>query len=109
MIQPVHEEALPRDEHSRPAGTLVGEANGAVRGFCLGISYYDSVDYNPPGIHDDQEGFYILEGHGVAKVGTAEFAIQPGSSFIAPKGVPHCMKRAPGSEPIKVLYAHGAV
>lgn len=90
-------------------GLLIGKDNGATCGFCMGVSYYPLTEYGNPGIHEDQEGFYVLEGRGTAKVGDEEFAVQPGSCFIANKGVPHTMKRDADSGPIKVLWCHGAV
>ena len=66
--------------------------------FCMGVSHYASTEYGKPGIHDDQEGFYILQGTGTAKVGDEEFAVSPGSAFIANKGVPHTMKRDAASK-----------
>jgi hypothetical protein len=59
-MRDVHEEELPRDDRGRPAGRLIGEAHGAECGFCMGLSYYDGEDYLAPGVHDDQEGFYVL-------------------------------------------------
>ena len=89
--------------------TIIDESNGAVNGFFMGIAYYDLTEYGKPGIHEDQEGFYILEGTGTAKVGEEEFAIEPGTAFIAAKGVPHTVKRGSGSTPIKVFWSHGPV
>ena len=40
---------------------------------------------------------------------TWEFEIRPGSAFIAYKGVPHLIKRDPGSVPVKVIWCHGAL
>lgn len=90
-------------------GKIIDESNGAVNGFIIGISYYDQFEYGEPGIHEDQEGFYIIEGTGTAKIGEEEFAIAPGTAFIAAKGVPHTVKRDSGSPPIKVCWSHGAV
>jgi len=90
-------------------GLLIGKHNGATSGFCMGVSCYASTEYGKPGIHEDQEGFYVLDGHGMAKVGEEEFAVRPGSCFIANRGVPHTMKRDTDSPPIKVLWCHGAV
>ena len=104
-----HEDNLPPTPGGRRAGLLLGEAQGAVHGFCIGISSCDLVEYATPGVHDDQEGFYVIEGRGTAQVGDIEFPIRPGSSFIAVKGVPHRMKRDRDSGPLKVLWAHGAV
>ena len=105
----VHESELAVDDCSRHIGILVGEKQGALKGFCAGISYYDNHEFGVPGVHDDQEGFYILAGPGTAKIGSVEFPIRPGSSFLAAKGVPHTMKRDRGSVSIKVLWFHGAV
>jgi mannose-6-phosphate isomerase-like protein (cupin superfamily) len=90
-------------------GLLIGKDHGATSGFCMGVSFYASIEYGKPGIHEDQEGFYILEGTGTAKVGDQEFAVRPGLAFIANKGVPHTMKRDAASKSIKVLWCHGAV
>jgi mannose-6-phosphate isomerase-like protein (cupin superfamily) len=90
-------------------GLLIGPDNGSTGGFCMGVSYYPLIEYGKPGVHEDQEGFYVLEGCGMAKVGDEEFPVRPGSCFIANKGVPHTMKRDPASPPIKVLWCHGAV
>jgi len=90
-------------------GLLIGKDNGATSGFCMGVSYYALTEYGKSGVHDDQEGFYVLQGYGMAKVGNEEFPVKPGSCFIANKGVPHTMKRDAASQPIKVLWCHGAV
>ncbi|MHC4873709.1 MAG: cupin domain-containing protein [Planctomycetota bacterium] len=90
-------------------GRLLDENHGAVNGFVMGISEYETEEYGDPGVHDDQEGFYVLAGSGMAKVGDSEFPIKKGSAFIAPKGVEHIMKKEKGSEPLKVLWSHGAV
>jgi mannose-6-phosphate isomerase-like protein (cupin superfamily) len=102
-----HETEAQRDGKDRPFGLLISEKHGGVKGFCMGISYYDREEYGKPGIHEDQEGFYVLEGAGMARVGDSEFPIRPGSAFLAAKGVPHTMKCDAG-KPIKVLWTHGA-
>lgn len=104
-----HEDQLPLDAEGRHIGKLIGEEHGAIKGFCLGVSYYDSDEYGTPGVHEDQEGFYILEGSGTARIGDEEFAVSPGSAFIAAKEVPHTMKRDGNSGALKVLWCHGAV
>ena len=106
----VHEDdVLEPDENGLPVGLLFGEEQSAIKGFCMGIAYYDREEYLRPGVHDDQEGFYVLEGAGTAKVGDEEFPIRPGSAFIAREGVPHQVKKDPGSVPVRIVYAHGAV
>ena len=88
---------------------IIGEENGCVAGFCMGLAYYTEEEYVKPGIHDDQEGFFVLKGEGYAKVGDEEFPLKPGTFFVALKGVPHTIKVARGKGPIKVLWTHGAV
>ena len=105
-----YEEELPDvSPDGQRGGTLIDATNGAVKGFCMGISYYDSETYGEPGVHEDQEGFYVLDGTGVAKIGEEEFRVCPGTAFIATKGVPHTIKRDASSGPVKVLWSHGAV
>lgn len=105
-----HEKELAKDALTgMRSGLLIDASHGAIKGFCSGITYYVSDEYGKPGVHEDQEGFYILEGTGTAKVGDEEFAISPGSSFIAAKGVPHTIKRDTKTKHVKVLWFHGAV
>jgi mannose-6-phosphate isomerase-like protein (cupin superfamily) len=106
----VHEDNVAKIEDNNHAGAeLIGEQNGAVNGYSLGIAIYYLETYTTPGIHDDQEGFYVVEGSGKAKVGDEEFDIHPGSAFIAQKGAPHSIKRNPDSGPVKVVWSHGPV
>ncbi len=39
--------------------------------------------------HDQDEWFYAVEGEFVAEVGQERFALRPGDSLVAPRGVPH--------------------
>lgn len=91
------------------SGELIGLAQGALNGFCSGISIYHSEEYGTPGIHSDQEAFYVIEGIGYAKVGNEEFKISSGSAFIALPGVPHTIRKTKDSKHVKVLWVHGAV
>ncbi len=105
-----HEEKIEFESAgNHKGGTLIDSFQGAVNGFSMGISYYNDDEYGQPGIHEDQEGFYVLEGKGMTRVGDEEFDIVPGSGFIAHAGVPHTIKRNPDSKPVKVLWCHGAV
>jgi mannose-6-phosphate isomerase-like protein (cupin superfamily) len=97
------------DAQTHKGAELIGEKNGAKNGFCLGISYYFAEEFGHPGIHDDQEGFYILEGTGQAKIGEEVFKIFPGVSFIAHAGVLHEIIKDAQSVPVKVLWSHGAL
>jgi mannose-6-phosphate isomerase-like protein (cupin superfamily) len=90
-------------------GQLIGPEQGAANGFCIGVAFFDREVYGTPGVHDDQEGFYVLAGRGKARVGDEEFDIRPGTAYIAQKGVPHSVKKKRGSKPVKLLWTHGAV
>lgn len=106
----IHEDDVTKiDENYHAGAELIGQQNGAVNGYSLGIAIYYLETYTEPGVHDDQEGFYVVEGSGQARVGDEEFDIRPGSAFIAAKGVPHSIKRNPDSGPVKVIWSHGPV
>ena len=87
---------------------LVGEAQGCTNGFCMGVAVYHCEEYDTPGVHEDQEGFCVVSGRGMARVGDEEFPVAPGTVFLAARGVPHAIRRT-GQDPVKVIWAHGAV
>ena len=106
----VHEDEVPKSKEAHLAGAeLIGPQQGAVNGYSVGVALYFLDTYGEPGDHDDQEGFYVVEGRGKARVGGVEFDIRPGSAFIAARGVPHSIKRNPDSGPVKVVWSHGPV
>ena len=78
---------------------LLTAANGCVAGCCTGISIYTATEYTTPGVHQDQEGFVVMAGTGWAKIGDQEFPLEPETSFIAPAGQPHVIKREIDDEP----------
>lgn len=88
---------------------LLDERHGAVNQYAIGISFYSATEYGTPGLHTYQEGFYVVEGWGHAKIHNEEFAIKPGTAFIAPEGAEHTLRRAADSPPIKVVWTHAAV
>jgi len=85
---------------------LIGLKNGTKNGFCIGISVYHSEHYGKPGIHNNQEGFYVIEGTGKAKIGDNEFSISPGMGFLVMANVAHTIKKDPNSIPIRLIWAH---
>lgn len=100
-------EGIPASGHvSYP---MLKEENGCVKGFCSGITIYSAADYPTTGVHDDQEGFVVLEGTGWARVGEQEMRIEPEMCFVAPAGVPHSIKKDVNSVDLKVCWFHGAV
>ncbi|MFB0506941.1 MAG: hypothetical protein ACETWT_09430 [Thermodesulfobacteriota bacterium] len=48
---------------------LLNAPYGCVAGCCSGISFFTAADYPEPGIHDDWEGFFVMEGEGGRKWG----------------------------------------
>ncbi len=102
------EEALAAKEPNKRAYSLLGEENGCTNGCCCGITIYDNDEFPEQyGAHADQEGFYVLEGCGVAKLDELEFPIKPGDAFVALPGVRHTVKKT-GNTPVKVLWFHAA-
>lgn len=89
--------------------TLLDERHGCVKGCRCGISIYTQKEYLKASAHDDQEGFFVLEGKGRAMVGGEELFMEPGVAFMVPAGVEHVMKCEEGYEFCKVLWFHSAV
>lgn len=84
---------------------LTGE-HGCVAGCKSGVTVCVNKEYGNPGIHDDQEGFYVISGQGYAKVGLEEFKLYPGVSFLAAVGVPHAMKCDKDCDLLEVFWFH---
>jgi len=106
----VHEESVekvPMQGHF--SRKLIGEDHGAVCGYAIGVTEYTAEEYPTTGVHEDQEGFYVIAGEGTARVGEDEFPVSPGTAFLAPRNTPHSLKKKPGSVPLKVVWSHGAV
>lgn len=60
------------------------------RTFCLLEVAAPPRDQTPLHVHhDDDEGFYLLEGRLRLYVGRTSFLLEPGESALAPRGVPH--------------------
>ena len=105
----VHEaEVLPQSFPSHDYIELLNQSNGCVAGCRTGILIYRQTEFLQGGVHDDQEGFFVLEGTGRAKVGNSEFAISPGCSFIAPAGQYHYICRDKDSIPIRLFFFHAS-
>jgi quercetin dioxygenase-like cupin family protein len=88
---------------------LLEEKNGCLAGCRAGVLMYTQTEYRQGGVHDDQEGFFVLSGSGSAMVGGKEFFLEPGSCFIAPPGVYHSIKRDLSCSYIKLFFFHAAV
>ncbi len=88
---------------------MLGAEHGCVNGFSSGFTFCGALEYAAPGVHEDQEGFVVVEGRGWAKVGAEEFRLEPDTCFIAPAGVPHAMRKDRDSPDLKVCWFHGAI
>jgi len=89
---------------------LLTEENGCVAGCCSGISNYNSMEFNDhAGSHEDQEGFFVLEGEGFAKLDDLVFPITKGDSFIAAAGVKHTIRTSHDDKPVKVFWFHSSL
>ena len=93
----------------RTGYTLLDESMGCVNGCRCGISVYRYDEFPCATAHEDQEGFFVLEGRGFALIDGEELELEPGMAFMIPAGMPHAMKRAEGQEYCKVFWFHGAV
>ena len=103
------DEATPNQGAGHVGYPMLSAKNGCVKGCCTGISVYTTTEFMKPGIHDDQEGFVVLSGSGVARLGDQEFPLRPETSFIVPAGVPHSIKSDSASVPVRVFWFHAAV
>ncbi len=96
-------------EHQRTYRFLTAE-NGCVNGCASGTTVYADYEFSDkPGRHADQEGFYVLEGEGYAKLDDLEFPIQAGDSFVALPNVAHTIKTKRGCTPVKVFWFHSGI
>ena len=83
--------------------------NGCTNGCASGTTIYASNEFSDkPGVHNDQEGFYVLEGEGYAKLDDLVFPIKAGDSFVALAGVAHTIRTKEGCQPVKVFWFHSA-
>ncbi len=103
-------EALERRDSSKSGYDLLTEENGCVSGAKSGISIYSNQEFNSQaGFHDDQEGFYVLEGSGQVKLDDEIYDISEGDSFIAAAGVRHTVRTIDSEKPVKVFWFHSAI
>ncbi|MBR1470256.1 MAG: cupin domain-containing protein [Lachnospiraceae bacterium] len=93
----------------RHACDVLTAEQGCVNGCKAGYTFYADTEYHKGGVHEDQEGFLVLEGTGMAKFDDEEFAVYPGMMMVAPAGVRHTIRRDPDSVPVKVFWFHSAV
>lgn len=89
--------------------TLLTEENGCRNGCVCGISHYYEMEYQKPGQHEDQEGFVVLAGCGMAQIGTQEEEVFPGKVFIVPPHELHAIRTFDSKILVEVFWFHAAV
>lgn len=89
-------------------GTLFDEKDGCTNGCRCGISYYVATELTKGAAHEDQEGIYIIEGHGKALIDGQIIDLYPGVAVMIPPGVFHCMVRDEDCEYVKSFWFHSA-
>lgn len=109
MVPVVRLQELIEKNPGRTSYTLLDDSMGCVNGCRCGVSIYRHTEYRGGSFHEDQEGFFVLEGRGTAMIDGEEFVVEPGMAFMVPAGVEHEIKRDPEYEYCKVLWFHGAV
>ena len=58
-----------------------------------------------PGVHDDNEGFYVVSGCGSMKIKDKEYDLFPGTAMLVPAGFAHAIRKK-GNEDLKVFIYH---
>ncbi|WP_101910074.1 cupin domain-containing protein [Marasmitruncus massiliensis] len=79
-----------------------------IAGCNASMGQYYCEEYPTPGVHEDNEGFYVVSGKGMAVVGDEENKIAAGSFFYAPAGVPHAIKKDAGTPDLEIVMFHFA-
>jgi len=88
---------------------LVGTADiRTTSGFSIGVAVYTEPEFGERQRHEDQEAVYVLSGVGEILIGEETYPVGPGTAAYIGPGVVHATRRT-GEEPVKLLYAHGAL
>ena len=89
---------------------LVGGSSplATTSGFNVGVAEYFVEEFGPLQIHDDQEAVYVISGVGEITVSGKIYPVAPGTAVYVPPKAPHATRRT-GPDPVKLVYAHGAV
>jgi len=106
----LHEDDVAREEYSdRWSKDLIGGPEiPTTSGFSIGVAEYHAEQFGEIQTHDDQEAVYVISGVGEATVGGELIPLRPGCAFYVGPEVEHATRRT-GPEPVRVLYAHGAI
>ncbi len=110
MINVVHSSELAfRQDASRRVQRLIHASTvGAKEGFAMGIVEYTADEFGEPDLHQDQEGLFVIEGHGIARLREEEHELSPGDCLFVPAGTPHRIVRQ-GATPIRLVFARSGL
>ncbi len=89
---------------------LVGGSSAlkTTSGFNIGVAEYFVTEFGPIQVHEDQEAVYVISGVGEITVDGNIYPVAPGTAVSIPPRAAHATRRT-GGEPVKVVYAHGAI
>ncbi len=106
----IHEEDVEAQHFDdRWSKDLVGGPEIATQaGFSLGVAEYHATNFDNLQVHDDQEALYIVSGEGEVKIGDSLHPVGPGAALYVPPRTEHATRRT-GSDPVRLVYTHGAV
>jgi len=71
----------------------------------IGLISLDPGGQQHPHAHEDEEGFFVVEGSGTVRLGDAEHPIFAGMAILAPAGTVHCFKNS-GNAPLTLVFIH---
>lgn len=94
------------EPHGSVNYSIFYDENTPIPGASASAAIYLNNEYPAPGVHEDNEGFFVYEGTGFARVGEQEQAIRPGCCFYAPAGTPHQIKKASDCVELKIFLFH---
>ncbi|MBC5580471.1 cupin domain-containing protein [Anaerofilum sp. BX8] len=82
------------------------EEESACKGFKAMMNHFYNEEYIVPyGLHEDNEGFYVVSGKGKMIIGSEEYDLAPGVAMLAPAHVPHAIKKT-SCEELEIFLFH---
>ncbi len=105
-----HETDVEKETHAeRWSKDLVGTKSiPTTSGFSIGVAEYFQPEFGERQRHADQEAVYCISGVGEILIGDKVYPVKPGAAAYIGPGIVHCTRRT-GPEPVKLVYAHGAI
>ena len=76
-----------------------------IQGTSAMLNFFVSDTYPAPGVHEDNEGFYVISGEGKMMIGQEEYELSAGCAMLVPAGVPHAIKKV-HAEHLQVFIYH---